>query len=146
VSEANVELVRRTYELINDIGRTEGDFVDPEELSPEVWARLAPDFELHERSDLPDTKIYRTREESKAFWRKTQEIFAEIRWEPVSFVDRGDVIVVEAKIVATGRESDVPVALDETDVFWFRDGLIVRLKAFPSTAEALDALSGPARR
>ena len=36
----NVELVRRCYEVINAIGRTTGDFVDPEEIAPDLWARL----------------------------------------------------------------------------------------------------------
>jgi hypothetical protein len=29
--------------------------------------------------------------------------------------------------------------MDETDVFWFRDGLIVRLQGFATKAGALDA-------
>lgn len=47
-------------------------------------------FELRERSDLPDARTYRGREGSMKFWRKTQQIFAEIRWEPREFVDLGD--------------------------------------------------------
>jgi len=29
--------------------------------------------------------------------------------------------------------------MDETDVFWFRDGMIVRLQGFRTKAEALEA-------
>ena len=139
MSEENVELVRRTYEVINAVGRTADTFVDPETLDPELWARLDPDFELHERPDLPDRKVYRGRDESKAFWRKTQELFSEIRWEPKEFLDLGHAVVVNARIVAIGRGSDVAIEGDETDVFWFRDGRITRLQGFPTNDEGMIA-------
>jgi ketosteroid isomerase-like protein len=139
MSEEYVELVRRTYEVINAVGRTSEAFVDPEALNPELWAQFDPAFELHERSDLPDRKIYRGRDESKAFWRKTQEVFSEIRWEPKQFLDLGDAVLVETRIVATGRGSDVAIEVDETDVFWFRDGRIARLQGFPTPDEAMAA-------
>jgi hypothetical protein len=84
MSQENVEIVRRAYEVNNSLGRTGAEFVDPEEIAPDFWARLAPDVELLERLELPDAKTYRGRDEVKAFWRKTQEIFAELRWEPQS--------------------------------------------------------------
>ncbi len=74
MSQENVELLRRFYERVNALGPTGSEFADPEEWAPELWARLAPDFELQERRDLPDSKLYRGREESKEFWRKTQEL------------------------------------------------------------------------
>jgi ketosteroid isomerase-like protein len=143
MSEENLALVRRTYEVINAIGRTGDAFVDPEEIAPDLWARLAPEFELHDRPDLPDPQVYRGRDESKDFWRKTQELFSELRWEPLEFVDLGDVVVVEATVVAVGRGSDIRVEADETDVFWFRDGLITRLRGFPTRAEAMAAAATP---
>jgi hypothetical protein len=58
MSQENVEVVRRNYEVLNSIGGTGPGFVDPEEVAPDLWARLAPAFELHERSELPDAKVY----------------------------------------------------------------------------------------
>lgn len=144
MSEQNLELVRRSFEAINMMGRTGEEFVDPEVVAPEAWAGLAPSFELHERPDLPDGKVYSGRDEAKGFWQKTQEVFAEIRWEPLEFTDLGHAVVVRARVRATGRGSDVPAEFDETDVFWFRDGLIVRLQGFATTQEAMEAarLSG----
>jgi ketosteroid isomerase-like protein len=138
MSAANLELVERAYGVINSIGRTEG-FVDPGELAPDLWARLAPDFELRERPDLPDAKVYHGPDEASAFWRKTQELFAEIQWEPREFIDLGEVIVVEVRVVGLGRGSDVPFEADEGNLFWFRDGLLAGLAAFPTVAEALAA-------
>ena len=38
-----------------------------------------------------------------------------------------------------GRGSDLRIEADETDVFWFRNGTIVRVQGFPTNAEALEA-------
>ena len=139
MSEQNVAIVRRNYEVINSVDRSGEEFVDPEEVAPDLWASLSPDFELHGRPDVPDPKTYRGREASKEFWRMLQEVWVELRWEPLEFHDLGHAVVVEARIVAQGRGSDVPIEADETDVFWFRDGMIARLQGFPTKEEALEA-------
>ncbi len=139
MSQENVEIVRGLYEVINSIGKTDSEFVDPEEVAPDLWAKLAPDFEFHERSELPDAKTYRGREQSKEFWRKTQEVFVELRWEPLEFIDLGHAVVVVTRVAATGRGSDVSVEMDESDAFWFRDGQVTRLQGFATKEEALEA-------
>jgi ketosteroid isomerase-like protein len=139
VSEENIALVRRNYEVINAIDRSGDEFIDPEELAPDLWASLAPDFELHGRPDVPDATVYRGREATKEFWRMLQEVWAELRWEPREFTDLGHAIVVETRIVARGRGSDVRIEADETDVFWFRDGAIARVQGYPTKADALEA-------
>ena len=139
MSDEDVALVHRMYEVINAIGRTGEEFVDPEELAPDLWARLSPDFEMHGRPDVPDARVYRGREATKEFWRMLQEVWAELRWEPRGFTDLGRAVVVETRIVALGRGSDVPIEADETDVFWFRDGDIVKLQGFATKVEALEA-------
>ena len=140
MSQEQVEIVRRAYEANNLIGRTSAEFLDPEKVVPDFWARLAPDVELHERHELPDAKVYRGRAEAKEFFRKTQEVFSEIRWEPREFIDAGHAVVVETRVFATGRGSDVPTEFAETDVFWFRDGMIRRLQGFANKADALAAV------
>jgi ketosteroid isomerase-like protein len=144
VSEQNVALVRRNYEVINSIGRTGEEFVDPEEFAPDLWASLAPDFELHGRPDVPDAKVYRGREATKEFWRMLQEVWSELRWDPLEFTDLGDVVVVETRMVALGRGSDVRTEANETDVFWFRDEQIVRVQGFATKEEALEAVRASA--
>jgi ketosteroid isomerase-like protein len=144
VSEENVALVRRNYEVINSIDLTGDEFVDPEEVAPDLWANLAPDFELHGRPDVPDAKTYRGRQASKEFWRMLQQVWSELRWEPLEFTDLGDAIVVKTRLVARGRGSAVPIEAEETDVFWFREGKIVRIQGFATKDEALEAARGSA--
>jgi ketosteroid isomerase-like protein len=145
MSEENVELLRRAYERFNTIGRVDPEEVDLQQVVPDLWARLAPDLELQERPETPDRRLYKGREQSKEFWRKTWEIFAEVRWEPQEFIDAGDVVIVVARVIGVGRGSDVPVEMDESDLWWFRDGQIVRIEAFGTKQEALAAAeNGPA--
>ena len=42
--------------------------------------------------------------------------------------------------LAKGRGSEVRIEADETDVFWFRDGELVRVQGFPTKAEAVEAV------
>ena len=51
-------------------------------------------------------------------------------------------MVVDATVVVRGRESDVPLEAAETDVIWFRDGRIVRLRGLAERAEAVEAARG----
>jgi hypothetical protein len=139
VNDEDLQILRRGYEAINAIDAADGSFVDPEDVAPELWARLAPDFELHERNDLPDARVYRGPDEAKEFWRKMQQVFSEIRWRPRELIDLGDAVVAPSRITATGRGSDARIEVDETAVFWFRDGLMVRLEAFPTLEEGLAA-------
>ena len=73
-----------------------------------------------------------------------QEIFTELSWEPLELTDLGDVVVAETRLVARGRGSDIQVESDETDVFWFRDGRLVRVEGFPTKAEAFEAVDASA--
>jgi ketosteroid isomerase-like protein len=144
MSNENIALVRRNYEVINSIDRSSEEFVDLEDVAPDLWAHLAPDFELHGRPDVPDSQVYRGREATKEFFRMLQEVWAELRWEPLEFSDLGDAVLVETRITAVGRGSDVRIEADETDIFWFRDGKIVRLQGFPTKEQALEALQDSA--
>ncbi|MFL5976670.1 MAG: hypothetical protein ACJ76G_16240 [Solirubrobacterales bacterium] len=46
MSRDHVDLVRRTYGLINSLGRAAG-FVDPEVLAPDLWERFGGPHERH---------------------------------------------------------------------------------------------------
>src|SRR5262245_27762099 len=130
MSPENVALAQREYEVMNSIGLTSEEFVDPEHLAPDLWASLAPDFEVRGRPDVPDAKTYRGREATKEFWRMLQEVWAEIRWDPIEFTDLGHAVLVEVRLTAQGRGSDLRIEADETDVFWFSDRTMTRLQGF----------------
>ena len=144
MSQEKVEIVWRGYEVINSIG-SEAELIDPAEVAPDLWTRLAPDVGLRERHDLPDAKVYRGPEEVKEFWRKTQGFrevrreFREVRWEPLQFIELGHAVVVTTTITVVGPGSVARAELAETNVFWFRDDIIVRIQGFATKEEALEA-------
>ena len=133
-----VDLLRRTYDT-NKGGADDLADRGPEIVNPELWKVVDPAFELHERSDLPDAKVYRGREAAAEFFRKTAELFSEVRWEPREFIELGDAVVVETKLVGVGKGSEVPIEGDEFHVWQFRDDKVISLRGFPTREEALAA-------
>jgi ketosteroid isomerase-like protein len=144
MAQEDVELVRSFYEMIATIGRTGDEFVDPEDVMPDLWARVHPDAELHERPDLPDAKVYRGKEKTKEFWRKSQEIFDEMRWKVGEIKEVGGAVVADTRVWGRGRGSEIPIEVDEINVFWFRDGMLAKVQAFPTMEEALAAVESEA--
>jgi ketosteroid isomerase-like protein len=144
VGEANVELMRQWYERLNALGRIEPDEVDPAQILPELWARIDAAAKFLDRPEVPDARVYRGPEQAKQFFRKTWEIFAEIRWEPLEFIDKGHAVVVVTRVVGVGRGSEVPVEMDETDVVWFEGDAIVRVEGFPTREAGLEAAASSA--
>jgi len=64
----------------------------------------------------------------------------EVRYAPPEFRPLGDdVIVVLTRLEGVGQGSDVPVGQDLGLIYEFRNGLVTRLTAFGSHAEALEA-------
>jgi hypothetical protein len=83
--------------------------------------------------------VHRGPEGLKEFWRMLQDTFSELHWEPNELIDLGHAVVVETRLTAVGRGSDLRIESDESDVFWFRDGELVRLQGFPTKADAMAA-------
>src|SRR5215208_3692168 len=129
MSEQNVELVRRLYELW-DRGESARDQIgeDVEYVNPSYAVEGG------------------TRQGRKSFSlvRDTYEDFS-VRVE--RFIDAGgDDVVVLARYTASGRGSGVPLEGEHGYIWTVRDGQAVRFQWFQSHREALDAagLSEPA--
>ena len=133
--DSNVESLRRLFERFNEYGELD-------------FAAVDPDVELHDRPDVPDQRVWRGIEGIRAFFQKTAESFDPIRWEPREFTRLGRHVVVRAHVVAYGATSGTAIEVDEAQLWTFREGLIVRLQAFPTieeayaTARALDERDG----
>ena len=132
MSRENVELVRAAFEKFL-AGRS--DF-GVELLDPDVeW----------DASEIPAPDIggvYRGPEGVRQFWREWLDA-----WETVQFeyrlVDAGDRVLALIDQRMRGRSTGIEVPLGEyAHVYTFRDGLIVRWKAYMSQSDALQAV-GP---
>jgi ketosteroid isomerase-like protein len=127
MSEANVELVRRIYDLW--------------EREESVAALVSEDLEYVNPSYAvePGTRYGR---KSLGIVRNTYEDFA-IKVERI--IDAGDeLVVVLAYFSGSGSGSGVPVAGEHGYVWTVREGKAVRFQWFQSHREALDAAGMPA--
>jgi ketosteroid isomerase-like protein len=133
--KSNAELLREIVERFNESGELD-------------FARVDPEAELHDRPDVPDGRVWRGEDGIRAFFAKTAELFDPIRWEFEELIPEGRHVVARCHVVAYGATSGTPIEMDETQLWTFRDGLIVRLQGFPTvedayaTARALDEAEG----
>lgn len=98
-----------------------------------------PEVELYPGLEGPDTaKRYCGRDELKQFLETISDVWDTQTIEPLEIVEADNrVLVVERwlRSVRQGIEFDIEL----TDVYTFRDGLIVRIDGFTDKAEALEA-------
>ena len=127
MSEENVEIARRGYELMN-----RGDIAAAIQLA-------ASDFEV-DLSDLyPDAPILRGVDEFVR-WSDSGPWGGSTQLEPERFFDiDAERVLVFVRVTATGAGSGIPVELRNAHELTFRDGLLARLKVHPDRDAALEA-------
>jgi uncharacterized protein len=134
--------------VASNVERLQGLFARFNETGELDFSAAHADIELHDRPDVPDGRVWRGMDGVRAFFAKTAESFDPIRWEPREFIATGRHVVVRAHVIAYGASSGTPIEIDEAQLWTFRDGLLLRLQAFPTvdeayaTARALDEREG----
>jgi ketosteroid isomerase-like protein len=135
VSDANVDLVRRSFEAF---GR--GDF-------DAAFAAYDPEVEWHTAEDEPDTHTYVGVPSIRRFvvhladpW--TDRFGPAIRFE--DFIDCGDWVVAPWSARLHGHGSGIEIDVSETYAVLVRDGRIVKVVEYRTVEEALEAV-GTAR-
>src|SRR6476620_4180300 len=127
MSQENVETLRKLFALVNDRGiaaavQEFGDLLDP-------------NFRLDEADDLPDPQTHSGGKEAFiANMGKLEEVFEEIRMEPLEFVDLDNKIVVVVSLYGRGRGSGAPVEMTFTQLWSVRDGKALSLRDFSTKA------------
>jgi ketosteroid isomerase-like protein len=129
MSEQNVEIVRRLYELW-----ARGDFTSGDDFDPDI------EFEM---ADWPhQTRVTGIEAMSKT-WRSTLSAFADFRAAPTEFIAVGDNVLVLNRVEASGKESGAGVGADVASVFTLRDGKVVRLALYWDVDGARRAAEAP---
>jgi len=64
----------------------------------------------------------------------------DIRFHPDRFWDAGDAVVVDVRLTAKGKRTAIPVEQRFTQVWTMREGKAVRVRAYASPADALEAV------
>jgi ketosteroid isomerase-like protein len=125
----NVRIVRQVFEAFNseDIARivefTHPDFVA--EVSAEI-------------STEPDT--YRGHDGIRRYFDSFQEAMYEIRFQAEQFWEVGESVVVALWLTARGRQTGIPVEQRTAGVWTIRDGRVLRIQAYSSASQALEAV------
>jgi ketosteroid isomerase-like protein len=134
MSEGNLELVRRFFDLAVDNDLRHGD-----------WPHLdllAEDVIYHPAAQMAEARPCRGRDQ---FRRLTEDFYLhgwsdDLTWEPTSFKAFGDHVIVRVEFAGHGRASGAQFSGRVFAVYTVRDGEIVRVEDFVDRAEALGAV------
>jgi ketosteroid isomerase-like protein len=133
MSQENVELLRAALE---EFLAGERDF-GGQLLDPEV------EWDASELPILDIGGLYRGPPAVRQFWREWLSAWETVQFE-YELVDAGDHVVALIDQWMRGRSTGIDVPLGKyAQVYTFRDGLVVRWKAYMSQSEALVAVGLP---
>jgi ketosteroid isomerase-like protein len=127
MSEGNVETLRAGFDAFN-----RGD--------EEAWiAAYHDDAELADLEGMPDARTYHGHEGGRQWLANVRSAMDGLCFEPRSFREEGDTIVVAAEASGAGSGSGVPLEWVVYFVFSFRSGKVATSRAFLNEQDALDA-------
>ena len=126
MSQENVEIVRRLYELA------------PHADWDQVKLLISRDVEI-DQSRFPDGGLGHGRDEFRAFFRRWFGAWDELNIDVRRFIDLGERVVVLMRLSGRGKGSGVPATLDAADVVTVEDGTLTRLVGYLDHREALEA-------
>jgi ketosteroid isomerase-like protein len=128
MSQENVDVIRRSVEHFNRHGQPDFSLADP-------------DVEWHTLPVSVASDTYRGHDDVRAFFEEWQLDWESVRIEPEDLIDAGaDEVVLVGRLQVQGRRSGAEVALPISQLFRFRDGLIISVHAFGTREEALQAV------
>jgi ketosteroid isomerase-like protein len=125
MSRENVEVVRRALDVFNR-GEDALDLLDPEIVWTTTGLFVEPD-------------IYRGHEDVRRYVEALRNEFEELHVEPDEPIVVGEHVIVPARLTGRGRLSGAPVDVTFTLLLTIRDGMIVRIREFYDTDDALEA-------
>jgi ketosteroid isomerase-like protein len=127
MSRENVEIVRRGWEAFN-----RGD--------PAFLSDFAEDAEFEEDPTFPEAGVFRGREEIMRYITGFQEQMRDHRFEVEEVRDLGDQVLALLHETARGASSGIDVDQRPAFLFQFRDGMIVRMRAYLNRADGIKAV------
>jgi len=128
MSQENVEIVRRIYDVVNVSGLAAvGDF-------------LRADVELVPPPDWPEGGTVKGREQVREMARQWMETFEEFRVEPERYLDAGtETVVVYVRDRGRIRGTDTEIATRLIHIWTLSGGKVVRWQLFTDEGPALEA-------
>ena len=129
MSQENVDLSRRAFELFND---REWDA---------FWSLIDEVVEWHSRADEPDADVYHGQESVRRYVDTWTELFPDIRLELVGeSVDLGDQVITPTHLVGNARTTGIEVREPYSFLFKIAGHRILLAREFRNNADALEYL------
>lgn len=126
MGEAELDAVRRQH----------ARFAEHREVLAEIYA---PDAEWVTAREDPDAATHVGPDAIQAYFTQWVEAFEGVEFEVLKLIDAGDRIFAWTRFSGRGRGSTAPLALEQAEVWTFRDGLVVRVEEYEDWAEGLGA-------
>ena len=137
-AEGNLETLRRWYAHTRDAYKTGTDLEGALTLIPEIFDPQV-EFSPWLAREVAH-RTYHGHEGLRRFFEELRDMLGAVRYAPEEYEPLSDdLIVVFTRLEGVGRGSAVPVGQDLGLVYEFQDGLGIRLTAFGSHEEALNA-------
>jgi ketosteroid isomerase-like protein len=131
MSPENVERIREAYRRVN-----EGGFAAIVDL-------IDPRFEMDAPQGVESSQAHDKEGLREWFW-KMGEIWEELRFDPKEMIELDEErVLAVAHTWARASGSRIEISQDLTHVWTLRDGRVVRLNAYSTKAEALEAVGLP---
>ena len=127
MSQGYVDALRSAYDSLST-----GD------LSP-VLELCAPNVELTEPAEIPDSSTFHGHDGVRAVMDKLQEVFPDMEFEAPRFVDNRDRVLVSMQWRGMGAGSGASGQVTLCHVWTFEDGRAGRIQAFFDRDQALNA-------
>ncbi|HEY7150612.1 MAG TPA: nuclear transport factor 2 family protein [Solirubrobacterales bacterium] len=127
MSQENIDLVRRCYELLST-----GETVALLEL-------IGPEFELHENVLAPDSAVYHGPDGLRKWLEVSRESFGEFRFEAERFIESDDWIFAPVHAHGRGRGSGAPFTARYVTAFRLAHGKVVFAASYEDLPKALEA-------
>jgi ketosteroid isomerase-like protein len=101
---------------------------------------LHPEIEWTTTGPFRESATYRGHEEVRRYLGARLDVFEDVPVEPQELIDAGARVVVVARMSGRGKQSGAPVERTLASVGSLRDGMLVRIRNYPTKAEALEAV------
>jgi ketosteroid isomerase-like protein len=132
MSQANVDVVRRFYELLNA-----RDLAGCAQL-------LAEDFELVEPS-LPDAGVHRGFAGMRRWLERMEDAWSEMHWAPEELIDAEDWVVARVRFTSRGKHTELQQVVLRFQTMRVEDGRIAFATGYGKLARAMAAVGLPGR-
>jgi ketosteroid isomerase-like protein len=119
-----VEATRRGFELWN-VAMGGDDEATRQTALRQMVEEYHPNAELDYSRTLPDFLPTRGRKAMVSWTQGAREAFGEVRVEPVEYVDAGDAVLVQVRMLAKGMSSGASVGGEFVYVFRYQDEQVI---------------------